>query len=83
MNEQVAVSGTSKVKLAIIASFGVLIVGGIIGFLIYSSVCPCERTPGGFLFGDNGDAQVDDWSFANQVPTLSIANLCRHSPSFY
>jgi hypothetical protein len=72
MNEQVAVSGTSKVKLAIIASFGVLIVGGIIGFLIYSSVCPCERTPGGFLFGDNGDAQVDDWSFANQVPLCQL-----------
>ena len=30
----------------------------IIGFLIYSSVCPCERTPGGFLVGDAADGRV-------------------------
>lgn len=41
-------------------------------FIIYSSICPCERTPGGYLFGDVVDEPVSDWSFANQVPLCQV-----------
>jgi hypothetical protein len=38
----------------------------------WTSQCPCERTPGGWLFGDQVDAPVTDWSFANSVPLCQI-----------
>ncbi|MEQ8408300.1 MAG: hypothetical protein RKH07_08500 [Gammaproteobacteria bacterium] len=44
----------------------------VAGFLIYSSVCPCDRTPGGFLFGDRVETPVDDWSFANDVSLCQL-----------
>ena len=58
-----------------------LIVGGLLisltvlfvaGFILYSSICPCERTPGGFLFGERVDAPVSNWSMANEVPLCQI-----------
>ncbi len=44
----------------------------VIGFLVYSSVCPCDRTPGGFLFGERVEAPVQDWQFANEVPLCQL-----------
>ena len=34
--------------------------------------CPCERTPGAVLWGEEASAPVADWSFANQVPLCQI-----------
>ena len=65
-------NSNSKLKIIIGGSLGGLLAIGIIGFLIYSSVCPCERTPGGFLFGESADAPVTDWNFANQVPLCQL-----------
>ena len=42
------------------------------GFMIYSSICPCDRTPGGFLFGDRAEEPVTDWNFANDVPLCQL-----------
>ena len=67
-----AVSNSSKLKIIIGGSLGGMLAIGIIGFLIYSSVCPCERTPGGFLFGESVDGPVSDWSFANDVPLCQL-----------
>jgi hypothetical protein len=72
MTEEQATVGKSRITLILGSLFGVLIAGGAIGFIIYSSICPCERTPGGFLFGDRSDEAITDWSFANQVTLCQI-----------
>ena len=72
MSEELITAGNSKIKLiigAVVAATAVVVVGG---FLIYSSICPCERTPGGFLFGDQANGPVNDWSFANEVPLCQL-----------
>ena len=56
----------------IFAAGGSLLVAVIAGFIIYSSICPCERTPGGFLFGERANEPVNDWSFANEVPLCQL-----------
>ena len=43
-----------------------------VAYLALSAACPCERTPGGWLFGDTVDEPVDDWTFANDVPLCQI-----------
>lgn len=62
-------------------SYTGLIIGGLLislcvfavaGFILYSSICPCERTPGGFLFGERVETPVSDWSFANDVSECQI-----------
>ena len=42
------------------------------GFVTWSSACPCDRTPGGYLFGDAPEGSISDWSFANDVPLCQI-----------
>lgn len=49
-----------------------LLVGAVAGFLIWFFYCPCERTPGGWLLGEEVDEPVTDWSFANEVPLCQI-----------
>jgi len=65
-------AGGSKIRLILGSLLGVLAAGGVVGFIIFSSICPCEGTPGGFLFGDRTDEVVTDWSFANQVELCQI-----------
>ena len=71
-DEQTPVEANSKPRNLFIAIGATLIVVLVAGFLIYSSVCPCERTPGGFLFGERASAPVDDWTFANDVPLCQL-----------
>jgi len=70
-------------------SYAGLVVGGglisltvlfVAGFILYSSICPCERTPGGFLFGDRVDAPVSNWSMANEVALCQIQILAGIRP---
>ena len=72
MTEEQAIAGTSKIRLIIGALLAALLVAAAIGFLIYSSICPCERTPGGFLMGDRADEPVTDWSFVNDIPLCQV-----------
>ena len=44
----------------------------VVAFLGWSSTCPCERTPGAYLFGAAADGPVIDWAFANQVTLCQI-----------
>ena len=44
----------------------------VVAFLGWSSTCPCERTPGAYLFGAAADGPVTDWAFANQVTLCQI-----------
>ena len=72
MSESVAEQHSSNHKWIIGVSLASALAAGIVGFLIYSAVCPCERTPGGFLFGAAADGPLDDWSFANEVPLCQL-----------
>ena len=69
MNEQ---AGKSRIPVILGGGLAGLAVLALAGFLIYSSICPCERTPGGFLFGDSADEPVNNWGFANQVQLCQI-----------
>ena len=72
MSESVSEQHSSNHKWIIGVSLASAFAAGIVGFLVYSAVCPCERTPGGFLFGAAADGPVDDWSFANEVPLCQL-----------
>ncbi|NKB34946.1 MAG: hypothetical protein GKR91_17760 [Pseudomonadales bacterium] len=72
MSEEQAVAGNSKVKILVGGSIAALLAIGIVGFVVYSATCPCERTPGGFLFGESADEPVSNWTFANQVPLCQL-----------
>lgn len=61
-----------SLKLIIAISAATLAVVLVAGFVIYSSVCPCDRTPGGLLFGEKAEAPVTDWTFANDVPLCQL-----------
>ena len=45
----------------------------VVGFLIFSRICPCEVTPGGLLFGETIEAPVFDWN----ATTANTENLCQ------
>ncbi len=72
MTEEQAIAGSSKIRMIIAGALAALLVAAAIGFLIYSSICPCERTPGGFLMGDRADEPVTDWSFVNDIPLCQV-----------
>jgi hypothetical protein len=72
MSETSIASPKRNWKLIAAAGVGTVLAAAVIGFLIYSSVCPCDRTPGGFLFGERVEQPVQDWSFANDVPLCQM-----------
>jgi hypothetical protein len=47
-----------------------IVVAGGIG--IWTTTCPCNRTPGFMLLGDVQSAPVTDWRFVNDVPLCQI-----------
>jgi len=72
MNEQVEGAGKSRLPKILGGGLAGLVVLVIAGFLVFSNICPCERSPGGFLFGDRADEPVADWNFANHVELCQI-----------
>ena len=53
MSEELAATSQSKTRILVGGSIAAALAIGLVGFLIFSAVCPCERTPGGFLFGES------------------------------
>ncbi len=49
-----------------------LVVALVTGFLVWFFKCPCERTPGGYLLGEQYSQPVSDWSMANEVALCQI-----------
>ena len=72
MNETAA-PNNNKLKLWISGCLAVLSVSIVVGFIIYSNICPCETSPGGFLFGEQVDEPVVDWN----LTTANEENLCQ------
>jgi hypothetical protein len=50
-----------------------LLLTTVVGFMIFSSICPCTLTPGGLLFGERVETPVDDWN----TTTANQENLCQ------
>lgn len=72
MNEQIMGEKKSRLPMVLGSGLAGLLVIGIIGFLIYSNTCPCERTPGGFLFGERAEQPVTNWNFVNTMEICQI-----------
>ncbi len=47
---------------------GVVLLAGAIWFF----TCPCERTPGAYLFGEVAEQPVANWQFANSVELCQL-----------
>lgn len=60
-------SGRILVLLLGALSLGMVSIG--VGYFFY---CPCDRTPGGWLLGDEITEPVRDWSFVNDVGLCQI-----------
>jgi hypothetical protein len=65
-------SANSKLKIILAGLLATLASVSVAVFLYFSLACPCERTPGAYLFGDVVDEAITDWSFANDVPLCQI-----------
>ena len=72
MSEIQVTSDNSKLRIILAGLLATLVVVAIGVFLYFSLICPCERTPGAYLFGDVVDEEITDWSFANDVPLCQI-----------
>ena len=70
MSEQEKGSLTRTQLGAIVAAVAASLL--VTAFLGWSITCPCERTPGGLLFGDQADEEISDWSFANDLSLCQI-----------
>ena len=57
--------------IPLIAAVAILGMGGFLTWFFY---CPCERTSGGYLLGDEQLEPVQDWAFAND---RSLVPLCQ------
>ena len=72
MNNTVTAGGIN-LKLWLGGGVLALLLAGFVGFLIFSSICPCTLTPGGYLFGDRVEEPVSDWT----TTAANQENLCQ------
>ncbi|MCG8413997.1 MAG: hypothetical protein MI746_07240 [Pseudomonadales bacterium] len=72
MNETV-VDKTGNRKLWLGGGLAAFLLTILVGFVIFSSICPCRLTPGGLLFGDRVETPVADWN----TTTANQENLCQ------
>lgn len=56
-------------KRIILALFVVI---PVVAIAYWVRVCPCDRTPGVYLWGPEVAERVTDWSMANQVPLCQV-----------
>jgi len=52
-----------------LGGLAVLAIAAVTGWFL---LCPCERTPGAYLHGEQIEEPVSDWGFANQVSLCQI-----------
>ncbi len=79
---QTSPNGKRRRNIIIVSVAAVLLLGAGGAFAGWFFGCPCERTPGGYLLGEEVEEPVRDWRFANDVPLCQIqvrAPLLPHS----
>ena len=71
----------SKKKLILVSLGSVLLVAVAAAGVTWLMKCPCDRIPGTYLVGEEVQAPVSDWSFANSEPLcqIEVGNLLPHS----
>ncbi len=72
MSDQVNSKKAFRLPIILGSAAGILAVVALAGFLIFSSVCPCEQSPGGYLFGERAPQPVANWNFANNVELCQV-----------
>ena len=72
MNETQDGAARFKLKIIVAGLLASLAAVAVVLFLYFSLVCPCDRTPGAYLFGDVVAEEITDWSFSNDVPLCQI-----------
>ncbi len=72
MNGGIDPNAQSQTGNLLLAGSIVLCLVILAGFLTYFFYCPCERTPGGWLLGEESDQVISDWSFANDVALCQV-----------
>ncbi len=72
---------SARARGAVLGVIGVILLGlAVAGFLAWFFACPCERTPGSYLFGEVVEEPVTDWTFANEVRLCQIQVATRPLP---
>jgi hypothetical protein len=66
-----------RVGLWIAVALAVVVLGGVV---TWTTVCPCNRTPGLVLLGSTHAEPVTDWRFANDVPLCQLQVWTRLGP---
>ena len=59
---------TRKILLGLVALL-IVVAGGV---AVWTTTCPCNRTPGFMLLGNMQETPVTDWSFVNDIPLCQI-----------
>lgn len=72
MTEQLQSEKKSRMPVYLGGGLASISIAVIAGFLIYSNICPCERSPGGYLFGEGAEEVVENWNFANRVELCQL-----------
>jgi hypothetical protein len=62
---------TTHTRMILVGLVALLIVlaGGV---AVWTTTCPCNRTPGFMLLGDMQETPVTDWNFVNDIPLCQI-----------
>ena len=69
----------SRGAIVIILAIPIVLVG-VAGFLYWFFACPCERTPGGYLLGEESREVIADWSFVNDVSLCQLQTRVFYLP---
>lgn len=71
MNQTLSTISSNRGRILSLVLTGGLL-AALAGFLYWFLACPCERTPGGYLLGEESRETITDWSFVNEVPLCQI-----------
>lgn len=69
---QILTTPPSKRKRILLSGLAAAALAAVAAFLYWFLACPCERTPGGYLLGEESRTAVTDWSFVNDVALCQI-----------
>ena len=67
MNETPSTRVTTRTRTVLfgVAALILIVAGGV---ALWTTTCPCNRTPGFMLLGEMQTTPVTDWRFVNDIP---------------